>query len=302
MIPKTFSQLGYGGFLLITLLILSAFCADALRLKMMVRATQRELPYWTAFLCALGGGFLTNISPFFLGAGLLYSVIFMLRGLSTPIAVSLVIAGSFFNHMVHFGLGLAILLFHQDLPPTLSTMRWYLLFIYLAIFLLFSLSLLFKRQVETLFKSRGNLGSIIIQGLQGFTCLWRLDTKNLLLLLTASILYFLSFYGVAVQIFRILIPESPFLLVYPLQLISYLFSLPLPTPGATGGVELAALTSFSLLAPLSQAGQVVLIWRLIIYYTPIFLGGPALLILSMREGIRREDLNRNLFKVREERV
>lgn len=289
-IPQAFSQMGRQGLFILLLLFLLSYSADALRLKTLARAGGTNLSYSTACLCALGGSFLTNISPFFLGAGLLYSMMFLLRGLAWPRAVSLMIAGAFFNHMTHFALGLFILLLHTDLPPLLLQARWYLLSIYLAILLLFSLALFFQGRMKELLQGGGYWKNILLQTLQGFTSIWLSGKKNLFLLLTAAVLYFFSFYGVAVIIFKTLIPQAPYLLIYPLQLLSYLFSLPLPTPGATGGVEFFSLSTFSLLAPLSQAGQVVLIWRLVIYYFPLLLGGVALVILSMKEDIKREDL------------
>lgn len=300
MIPQFFSVLGGRGIFILSLLTICFFCVDALRLKTMALAGERDLPFNTALLCALSGSFLTNISPFFLGAGFLYSGIFMLKGLSWPVAISLVVAGSFFNHMVHFGLGLAILLLHQDLPQAMSSAKWYLFFIYFSIVSLFSLSLLFKKRVIEYLKDRGNIGEVLIQAISGFTILWKLDRRYLLLLFTASTIYFFSFYGVAVYIFKTFVPDTPYLLIYPLQLASYLLSLPLPTPGATGGVELASLSAFSLLAPMAIAGQVVIIWRIVIYYLPLLLGGPALFILSIREGIKREDFNRERFTIKKE--
>lgn len=300
MIPQAFSQLGIKGLLILPLLLGCSFTADALRLKIMAWSKGKRLPFKTALLCALGGIFLTNVSPFYLGAGLFYSVIFMLKGISWPAAVSLIIAGSFFNHMVHFGLGLLILLICPNLPTTFSHTRWYLLIIYLSISLLFLLTFSFKEKVVPLLQNRGPLGRILLQGLDGFTSIWGLDKKYMLLLLSASTTYFFTFYGIATYILYTIVPDSPYLLAYPLQLLSYLISLPLPTPGATGGVELAALTSFSLIAPLLQVGQVVILWRLFIYYIPLLIGGPALLMLSKKEGIKREDFNRDLFTIKDE--
>lgn len=297
MVPQAFSRLGRRGFMLLTLFFFIFYGADALRLKTLAQAGGARLPFISALLCALGGSFLTNISPFFLGAGLLYSTIFVLKGMTWPRAVSLMMAGAFFNHMTHFALGLLLLLTHSDLPPLLHQARWTLFSLYLAFLLIFGLSLLFYRRMDPFLQRGGRWRSVLHQALNGFTSIWLSGKKSLLLLYTASVLYFFSFYGVAVIIFHALIPDGPYLLIYPLQLLSYLFSLPLPTPGATGGVELISLSTFSLLAPSFQAGQVVLLWRLIIYYIPLLLGAVALVILSMKEEINLEDF-KDLFLIK----
>ncbi len=279
------------GVLLVLGILGLSYIADAGRLYTLARVGGVYLKPDVALKAALAGGFLTNISPFYVGASLLYITLMARRGLSWPKATALIVSGGALNLLIHLGLSIGILQANiywslTYVPEPLINLRGYLILGYTGlVFAFVAAYLLFKHRGKWL-KGWGRPGEFLYQLCSGLNQIWFSGIKSLLWLLFSGTCYFFSFYGVGVFLGYLLEPEGPWMLFYPLQIGAYVLASVVPTPGASGGIELAALSAFSLLIALEYAAVLVIIWRVIVYYCSIFLGAPAFLLICIREEFK----------------
>lgn len=127
----------------------------------------------------------------------------------------------------------------------------------------------------------------------GFYIFFIKKPQYLFLNLGMHMLYFFAYFSVAYFILFALGIDSSHMEVIRIQIpIFFTFGI-VPTPGASGGVELALTTTFASLLGSEQAVTFVFYWRVITYYITLIIGGVIFFRCLEKSGNRNEIVDTN---------
>ncbi len=124
-------------------------------------------------------------------------------------------------------------------------------------------------------KTLGWIENFLGEFREGFAILFHRKPLYLFLNLGMHTVYFLCLFSVAQFVILALGITPSFSTVVRLQIPVFFTFGVVPTPGASGGVEIALTSTFALLLGGGRVGTFVFYWRIITYYITLVIGGIA---------------------------
>jgi len=279
-------------------LVLGAWVADVWRLQAMGLGMGYRIPFRVALRTNLLGYFLSAITPFTVGGGPVQIYSLYRAGLPVGHAAAAVMGSGFIAHLSLAILGL-VLVFGLDLTVSADPMvdeivRWVLLIYAIG---LFALTMLLW-QVH---RARRVIGGIVYRALRLFSHPERARARAsavdaavvelshglrqvvgrwggwALVGAAAYQLYFLLIFSTVPALAKGLGSNPPYWHVVAVQVPIYLLGSIIPTPGASGGLELGLAAGLLNHVPEYEIGIIVAAWRLLTYHLVLVVGGVVLL-------------------------
>ncbi|MBC7218449.1 MAG: flippase-like domain-containing protein [Candidatus Caldatribacterium sp.] len=283
-------------FLLLALLcVVGAWFVDGTRIFLTARAWGRRIRFRDALAAALSTYFMSAITPFLTGGSPAQLFVLARSGLSWGEAGSFVVicgilyqVGLLTLLLVFFTFfGVAMGLKGVLLGLLYSFAIFYSVIMFLLFFFLFRPQVLFRlvdwgirftrrRFPRAKFSEeavRRWIETFFAEFREGFTILFLRKPQYLLwnvgcyvgyFLLTFSVAYFiLRSFGLSFSYFRVVGAQIPLFFVFSF----------IPSPGASGGVELSIASVFRGFVGSYRLGSFVLLWRTATYYLPLLVGG-----------------------------
>lgn len=277
--------------------LVGAWMVDGTRIWITVWAWKKRIRFRHAMTTVLSCYFMNTITPSSTGGSAAEMITLTRAGLTWGEATSLVIIGGIMYQVALFVL-LAILVFGFRVQFALTSVLMKLLYSFLVLYsiMLFFL-FFFLRRTDLIIKLTGWTVRLIkkrfpriplseqtvIEWIRiffrefqtGFSLLFVRKPGYLLLNTGCHILYFLFYFFVAYFVLLSLGALSLDFQVLAIQVpLFYIFGV-IPTPGASGGVEISLASVFLPYIGENRIGMFVLFWRSITYVFPLIVGGIA---------------------------
>lgn len=299
-INQAFSSVNFWYLAAAVVLILLNYALEAEKLCAITDAIGRELSFRRALQIALTGSFFSNITPFETGGEPFQIYLLARYGITAGKSVAVIMVKGIISAITRLALGIIIpvwlILMKKawSLPPALNTFLSVGILLYLiATFLMILFTLrpqLFSRFVRWLFTrhllerfwKREKLSLVadrIVHEVQEFRDsireIARTKRKNLILV---------GFYSMLLWIITLTVPalllwglgvNSPLSQILAVGIVFYLAAAYAPTPGSSGVAEVgfAAIFYMSNLVPYPLLGVFVILWRFLMYYMSLLIGG-----------------------------
>ncbi len=276
-------------------LIVCAWLIDSLRLFLTVRAWGKKIHFFHAFQAMLSNYFLSSITPFSTGGSPAQAYVLARRVLTWGEAGSLVtVCGILYQvglltllfvfiFVFHIGVRLEGVLLHL----LYSFAIFYSVVLSLFFFFLYRPSLLYRLTnwgiswVKRRFKRvkfseeavREWIEEFFTDFQRGFTILFLRKPQYLVWNIICYMFNYWFIFSIAYFVLLSLGVKPSYLEVVGAQIpLYYIFSF-IPSPGASGGVELTLASVFLRFSGARRLGMFILLWRLITYYLPMVVGG-----------------------------
>ena len=279
------------------LCMVGAWIFDALRIFITVRAWGKIILFRNALSTVLTAYFMSSITPFMLGGGPAQMYVLSRSGLTWGEAGSLVVVcGILYQVSLLFLIGVFIFIFHIQvalqgilLKLLYSFAIFYSIIMFLLFYFLYHPQVLYRftnwiiNFVKKYFRKvkfsevavRAWVEEFFDDFRRGFSILFLKKPQYLVWNLGCYVVYFILFFSVGYCILKALGVHSSFLRVISAQIpLYYIFGF-IPTPGASGGVELTVTSVFLRFAGPQKVGMYILLWRITTFYFPLILGGYA---------------------------
>ncbi len=302
-------------YLLISLsLVVVSWVLEALKMTVLIDALGERLRYRTSLKIALIGGFAAGITPFDTGGEPVQVYLLHREGIALGDCTAIVAVKGLSGALARLCLGIAIALWFVaarvswSLPPTLNAVLTAGISVYAALLLMFWYFTARPEQINLLARRVGssrlarqfvgrrkviNLVSSLEKTINDFrvgvNTFAREKRRHLALVALLSLATWLLVLFVPVLLLRGLGVSSPVAHVLLTALVFYLAAAYAPTPGSSGAAELGFAALFGRIVPLHLLGVFVLMWRLITYYSTMFLGGLLVAREVSMKGRRKED-------------
>ncbi|MEW6524586.1 MAG: lysylphosphatidylglycerol synthase transmembrane domain-containing protein [Bacillota bacterium] len=268
----------------LVLVVISWYC-DARRFQALAAAYRHRLPVPAALQGVLAGNFLINVTPFYLGAGLAHILVLRRHGGSWSQSAATVAGGGIIANAVQLAVALsAVAVGHRHLSPAL--LRLPLLYPVLGAYtLVFAGMLLALNRVVDLetrlaryiaHRYWGGLARMGVELTRGWGNLRSQHSRALLVTITWSLLYFLSFHSVAYVLWRGLGVQLSWASVMMLQIIIFILFSIVPTPGGSGALEVGAFALLTTVAAPELVGAFIVLWRSLTFYLNLVVGWVAM--------------------------
>jgi uncharacterized protein (TIRG00374 family) len=279
------------------LCMIGAWIFDALRIFITVRAWGKAILFRDSLRSVLSAYFMSSITPFMIGGGPAQMYVLGRSGLTWGEAGSLVVVCGIL-YQVSLLLLIVVFIFLFDIRVALQGILLKLLYtfaIFYSIIMFLLFYFLYRPQVlycltnwginfvKRYFRKakfseaavRAWVEEFFDDFRRGFSILFLKKPQYLAWNLGCYIIYFILFFSVGFCILKALGVNSPYLRVISAQIpLYYIFGF-IPTPGASGGVELTVTSVFLRFAGPQRVGMYILLWRIATFYFPLFLGGYA---------------------------
>ncbi len=285
-----------------------SWLVDGIRLWLSTRAWKKKISFTDAMGTVLSGYFMAAITPFFSGGSPAQMYVLTRSGLSWGEAGSLmVITGvlyqlsllvMLFLLIFVFRIGFALHGFLLDLLYSFAVA--YSILIALLFFLLLRPKVLYQligwgmRFVRRRFKRVKFseeavwewVGEFMVDFRRGFTIFIREKPQYLAWNMGCYLCQYLMLFSVAYIVLAALGAIPNYLQVLGAQIpLFYVFSF-IPSPGASGGVEISIASVFAGLVGPEKLGMFVLLWRVITFYLQLMAGGAAFFLILKKFGNR----------------
>lgn len=268
--------------------VLAAWIVDGQRIGMLTRAVDHPVPWWQLTVVLGAANFLTLVTPFAGGGGALIIYFLYRRGVSVPTATAVVTAGGIAGQI---GLAvLALVMFSTVSNVPVGLARYLTIIRFGAVgYIVVLIGLLFvivqnERWLLWLSKKRGT-ESKGAAWLEEFRATYRLILEQrvgyYLACLVVALAYYIVYYlggFVLLTGFGAYEPWFRFA-VSVLFGIAPVFS---PIPGGAGASELIAFLVLENVLPGDSLGTFILLWRTVVFYLPIVIGGSVFTFLLFR--------------------
>ncbi|MBS4021316.1 MAG: flippase-like domain-containing protein [Dethiobacter sp.] len=294
------ASIPYTYMLLILIILFTAWLADACRLREISGAFGTPIPLKLAVYATLAGNFSINVTPFFMGAGIVHVYVLKRKGLELSTATAAVAGGAMISHVTQGVLALISLFFtrgwivSESIPA--SKPLALVILTYLLIILVVGSVFFFvdepRRTLGFLFRIKRfeKLSNKFCEFHKGLNLLLRGDPRRLLRILFFNSIYLVCFYAVTPIILFGLGSPQPLGHVIAFQLLLFFTASLAPTPGSSGAIELGAFSLFALIVPLAVLGKFLVWWRLATFFSNIAFGALpfAYLALSKKWHTQRQ--------------
>jgi uncharacterized protein (TIRG00374 family) len=267
--------------------VLVAWIVDGQRIGMLTRAVGHSVPWWQLAIILGAANFLTLVTPFAGGGGALIVYFLYRRGLKGSTATAIVIAGGLAGQLSLATLSLVAFSALTNVPPDLaqffSAVRLGAVLYIAGLITLLVLIVRSKRFFQWLFRKKG----------QSRPALWLEEFRSTIHhILRERRACFFAAYAVAFSYYLVYYTGSFMLLtgfrVYSPLLryaIAVLFGVaPVfsPIPGAAGVSEGIAWVVLDNVLPPDLLGTFIVLWRAVVFYIPILLGGTIFAFTAMK--------------------
>jgi len=268
--------------------VLAAWIVDGQRIGTLARALGQSIPWWELTIVLGAANFLTLVTPFAGGGGALIVYYLYRRGLKASRATAVVLGGGLAGQSALALLGLSTSSVLPSVPPDLAAY-----FTTVKIGALVYLSIIAALQVGIVKSERLFQWVFRKFGRQSRSAAWLADFRSTYeFLLTKRTGHYLTCVAIAFS-YYVVYYTGTFLLLggfgifYPLLrfALAVLFGVaPVfsPIPGGAGlseGISWAVLDG--VLQP-DELASFILLWRAVVFYIPILLGGTIFVVLVMR--------------------
>ncbi|MEW6081378.1 MAG: lysylphosphatidylglycerol synthase transmembrane domain-containing protein [Bacillota bacterium] len=272
------------------LLLLIGWVADALRIRELAGIFGIPLPLRLAFPAVLAGNFAINITPFYMGAGLVHIYVFREKGLDLPRSTAAVAGGALVSHASQAILALvSLVLTWEAVALSLTASR--ALVIGLSTYLAFIVALgIVAGLVEDPSRLLGGLlrypqarwaGDRLRDFHRGLALLLKAGPRRLGRMFLFSLVYLVSFYSITPVLLAGMGFSQPLGQVIAFQLVLFFAASLAPTPGSAGAIELGAFSLFSFIVPLDILGNFLVWWRLLTFYLNVLVGTGPFIYLAI---------------------
>jgi|GEM_PF-517048 len=290
-----FARFRFGVYLVGFLLMFAAWFLDGLRVFLSARAWNKSIRLQDALSTVLAGYFMSTITPFSTGGSPAQMYVLTRAGMSWGEAGSLVvICGILYQVSLLLLLFLLIFAFHIGfvLQGVLLKLLYSFVIFYAGVMvLLFSFlyrpQILFrltewginfvKRHFRKIRFSEESVREWVHEFFEDFRrgfrilffqkpqyLVWNIGCYMVQYTLIFSVAYFvLAAMGVKADYLQVLGTQAP---------LFYVFSF-VPSPGASGGVEVSMASVFARFVGAYRVGMFVLLWRAVTFYLPMVIGG-----------------------------
>lgn len=268
--------------------VLAAWIVDGQRIGMLTRPLGHPMPWWQLALILGAANFLTLVTPFAGGGGALIVYFLYRRGFGVPSASAVVIAGGMAGQLSLGVLALTIFSTLKDVPPEFAQ-YFHGVKVGAAIYIVILLALLVvivksERFFQWAFRKRG-AESRSAAWLDEFRSVFQtLVAKRwgyFLGCIATALCYYVVYYlgsFVLLSGFRVFHPWLRYAIAV-LFGVAPVFS---PIPGGAGVSEgIAWFVLDDVLAP-DALGTFIVLWRTVVFYIPILLGGSIFAISALR--------------------
>jgi uncharacterized protein (TIRG00374 family) len=277
--------------------LILTWIVDAVRVYLSSRAWNKTITFGQALKTVLSGYFMSTITPSATGGTPAQMYVLGRSGLTWGEAGSLVVVCGIL-YQVSLLLLIVVFIFLFDIRVALQGILLKLLYtfaIFYSIIMFLLFYFLYRPQVlyrltnwginfvKRYFRKakfseaavRAWVEEFFDDFRRGFSILFLKKPQYLAWNLGCYIIYFILFFSVGFCILKALGVNSPYLRVISAQIpLYYIFGF-IPTPGASGGVELTVTSVFLRFAGPQRVGMYILLWRIATFYFPLFLGGYA---------------------------
>lgn len=268
--------------------VLAAWIVDGQRIGALARLLGQEIPWWRLAILLGAANFLTLVTPFAGGGGALILYYLYRRGLRSPQAAAVVLGGGLAGQsalaLLGFTTSAALRSVPADLAPVFSAVKFGAL-VYLFILAALQTAIIKSdRFFRWAFQKMGreSRSAAWLDEFRGtYEFLIAKRTKSYIGCVAIAICYYVVYY------FGTFLLLSGFGIFYPWLrfAIAVLFGVaPVfsPIPGGAGlseGISWAVLDG--VLGP-DQLASFIVLWRTVVFYIPILLGGTIFVLMVMR--------------------
>lgn len=266
--------------------VLAAWLVDGQRIGMLTRALGRTIPWWQLALILGAANFLTLVTPFAGGGGALVIYILYRRGISIPTGTAIVVAGGIAGQ---FTLSVLILILFSIVPEFPPGLAPYVKYIRLAAagYMVILLILVFiitksKKLIGWLVQKRGS-ESKSLAWLGEFRSTYQMLIFKRKKHYLACLMMALSYYAVYYLAGYILLGGFGIfghLLRYSISVLFGIAPVFSPIPGGAGASELIAYMVLEGSLSREALGTFIVLWRTVVFYIPIILGGTVFAFLA----------------------
>ncbi|NLJ79863.1 MAG: flippase-like domain-containing protein [Firmicutes bacterium] len=286
-------------FFLAVLLVMVSWFIDGQRVGVLARALGHSLPWWQLGFVLAAANFLTLVTPFAGGGGALIVYYFYRRGMSVPQATAAVTAGGIGSQICLSILAISVL---PNLTRSPSGLANYLvcLQLILAAYIFVLLVLLYlaakSKRLPGLFMSRKKrlkeysdlkTASWLKEFQKTYKILLGQRKSFYLRSLLMAFLYYLVYYAAG---FVLLCGFGVFgsFFRYSLSVLLGIAPVFSPIPGGAGAAELVAYLALEQALPKDTLGTFIVIWRTVVFYIPVLLGGAISAFFAFRWAGRKK--------------
>ncbi len=267
------------------LLVVGSWLCDALRLSTLAATFGHRLALGVALRGVLAGNFMINVTPFYLGAGLVHTAVLRRQRASWSLATAIVAGGGIIANAVQLGLAWLAVAARMALgvpvvpgPPLAYAALGLYTVVYGGVLVL----LLRVKDLEDRLlphvgrRYLGSLARVGVETARGWARLRANRARALLHTVWWSLAYFICFHSVAYVLWQGLGVPLPWTTVIMLQILLFALFSVVPTPGGSGAMELGTFTVLSAVACPESAGAFVVLWRSFTFYLNLLVGWAAL--------------------------
>ncbi len=284
-------------FLMGFIFLILSWTVDAIRVFLSSRVWNKAITFRQALKTVLSGYFMSTITPSATGGSPAQMYVLSRSGLTWGEAGSLVVVCGIL-YQVSLLLLIVVFLFLFDIRVALqgillkllySFAVFYSIIMFLLFYFLYRPQMLYRLTdwgigfVKHYFRRvrfsetavRAWVEEFFDDFRRGFSTLFLKKPQYLAWIVGCYIVYFILFFSVGYCVLLSLGVVSPYLRVLSAQIpLYYIFGF-IPTPGASGGVELSVTSVFLRFAGAQRVGMYILLWRAVTFYFPLIIGGYA---------------------------
>lgn len=279
--------------------VLAAWLVDGQRIGMLTRAVGKPISWWQLALILGAANFLTLVTPFAGGGGALVIYILYRRGITIPAGTAIVVAGGMAGQ---FTLSVLILVLFSIVPEFPIGLVPYVKYIRLAavgyMTILVALAFIItksQRLLSWLVQKRGP-ESKSLAWLGEFRATYQMlifkRKKHYLACLMMALSYYVVYYlagHILLSGFGVFNP----LLRYSISVLFGIAPVFSPIPGGAGASELIAYIVLDGSLSRDALGTFIVLWRTVVFYIPIILGGSVFAFLAFHLATLRKNKDRS---------
>lgn len=266
------------------LCLAASWAVDGVRMRVLTKGTGEPVPWWEMTLTLIASNFITLVTPFAGGGGPYIAYTLYRRGRSGAHAMAIVLLGGFAAQT-----GLAILAFtvlsvmgeiSLDVASAVKYVRWGFA-AYFAILVILTILVWQGKRIQRLFVRWEVAQNWLDEFNHYYRELFIPRGRYYIQTLLAGLAYFalnyaagfmiLSGFGVANGLKR-----------YGVSVLLGVAPIISPIPGGAGAAELVAYHMLDEALPVDALGTFIVLWRTVLFYIPILVGGTLLAYQVMR--------------------
>ncbi|HHU62578.1 MAG TPA: flippase-like domain-containing protein [Natronincola sp.] len=266
--------------------VFAAWIVDGQRIGMLTRAIGKPISWWQLALMLGAANFLTLVTPFAGGGGALIVYLLYRRGISLASGTAVVIAGGMAGQFTLSTLILALLFLVKEFPlglaPYVGYLRWIIAgYIIILVILVFIITKS-KRILHRVMQKRGPK-SKSLAWLEEFRSTYRFlmfrQKRYYFACLVMALFYYLTYYSAGFILLSGFGVFEP-LLRYTISVLFGIAPVFSPIPGGAGASELVVYKVLEGSLQSDALGTFIILWRTVIFYIPILLGGSVFAFLA----------------------